>query len=463
MRKILPVLLALAAAAPLAAARLRLPAFSRQVLPNGLTLEVMQRKGVPLVEIDVAVKGGIESDPAEQPGLAEVTGELLRKGTAIRSSDQFSNDLDALGGRYRIRAGAQSTLLQSEFLTKDFRAGLALIADAVLHPTFPEPEVEKLLAQQIDMIRATKDNPAEAMEPYAHAFFFGVGHPYGRPMTEASILHMNRDSIAQYHKRMYSGRNLVIAVVGDIDPRRAIAEVERAFNSAPAGEAYKWMKPVRLERPAQARLLLVDNPEATQAYFYIVQPGIDAKSPDRVPASLVNTLFGGRFTSVLNEELRVKSGLTYGARNFMDEDRLQGMNAISTFTKTDSTGEAVALSLQALKDLNEHGVNADQLASAKAYEQGVIPREQLETPEKLATLLLRLEVLGFGPDEVNTLFQRMDAVTVAEANIVARKYFETSGLTFIFIGDAKKIRAQVAQFAPEIKQVEISTPGFGGM
>ena len=87
----------------------------------------------------------------------------------------------------------------------------------------------------------------------------------------------------------------------------------------------------------------------------------------------------------------------------------------------------------------------------------------LETSEELARLLLRLEMLGFGPDEVNTLFQRMNAVTIGEANRVARKYFETNGLTFIFIGDAKKIRAQVAQFAPSIKQIEISAPGFGGM
>jgi len=463
MRNVLPVLLALALTAPLDAAALRLPPFSRQVLPNGLTLEVMQRKGVPLVEIDVAVKGGIESDPADQPGLAEVTGELLRKGTASRSSDQFSRDLDALGGRYRIRADAQSTLLQSEFLSKDFSAGLALISDAVLHPTFPESEVKKLLAQRIDKIKATKDNPAEAIEPYAEAFFFGARHPYGRVMSEVSLAHISRDSIAQYHQRIYSGRNLVIAVVGNIDAQRARAAIERAFDSTPGGEAYQWMKPVRLERPAQARLLLVDKPAATQTYFYIAQPGIDAKSPDRVPVSLVNTIFGGRFTSMLNEELRVKSGLTYGVHNIMDEDRLQGMNSISTFTKTDSTGQAVALSLQVLEGLNQHGLKADQLASAKAYEQGVIPRTMLETSEELARLLLRLEMLDFGPDEVNTLFQRMNAVTIGEANRVARKYFETNGLTFIFIGDAKKIRAQVAQFAPSIKQIEISAPGFGGM
>jgi predicted Zn-dependent peptidase len=87
----------------------------------------------------------------------------------------------------------------------------------------------------------------------------------------------------------------------------------------------------------------------------------------------------------------------------------------------------------------------------------------LETPDALARLLLRLEMLGLGPDEVNTLFQRMDAVSIEQANAVARKHFETAGLTFIFIGDAKKIRAQLARFAPSMKQVEISAPGFGGM
>lgn len=463
MRAVLQWLLIVALAMPLAAAELRLPAFSRQVLPNGLTLEVMPRKGVPLVEIDVAVKGGIESDPVDQPGLAEVTGELLRKGTTTRSSDQFSKDLDALGGTYRVRADAQSTLLQSEFLAKDFTAGLSLVADAVLHPTFPESEVKKLLAQQADKIKAIKDNPAEAIEPYADVFFFGSTHPYGRVISKTSIAHMSRDSIAQYHRRIYSGRNLVVAVVGDIDAQQAKVKVERAFDSAPAGEAYQWKKPVRLERPAQAQFLLVDKPASTQTYFLIAQPGIDAKSPDRVGLSLVNTLFGGRFTSMLNEELRVKSGLTYGARNIVDEDRLQGMNAISTFTKTDSTRDAIELSLQVLQELNRQGLTEDQLASAKAYEYGVIPREMLETPDQLARLLLRLEVLGLGPDEVNTLFQRMDAVSLKGANAVARKYFQTSGLTFILIGDAKKIRAQVAKFAPEIKQVEISAPGFGGM
>jgi predicted Zn-dependent peptidase len=463
MNWVLPALATIALTMPLTAAELRLPPFSRQVLPNGLTLEVMQRKGIPLVEIDVAVKGGMESDPTDQPGLAEVTGELLRKGTQTRTSDQFSKDLDELGGTYRVRADTQSTLLQSEFLAKDFGAGLALIADAVLHPTFPESEVTKLLAEQIDKVKATKDNPGESIEPYAHAFFFGAGHPYGRLINEISLAKMNRESIAQYHKRMYSGRNLVIAIVGDIDAQQARADVETVFDSAPAGESYQWRAPIRLERPAQARLLLVDKPGATQTYFYIAQPGIDAKNPDRVALSLVNTLFGGRFTSMLNEELRVKSGLTYGARNIVDEDRLQGMNAISTFTKTDSTGQAVALSLQVLKGLNRQGLKADQLASAKAYEQGIIPRTMLETPDALARLLLRLEMLGLGPDEVNTLFQRMDAVSIEQANAVARKHFETAGLTFIFIGDAKKIRAQLARFAPSMKQVEISAPGFGGM
>src|SRR5579885_363630 len=140
-------------------APVKLPPFSREVLPNGAVVDVMVRKGVPLVDIDVAVNGGEEADPAGQAGLAEVTGALIRRGTATRSADEFSTALDALGGTFRVQTDPQSTLVESEFLAKDISSGLALVADAVLHPTFPAAEVAKTLAQRRDMIKSAKSFP----------------------------------------------------------------------------------------------------------------------------------------------------------------------------------------------------------------------------------------------------------------------------------------------------------------
>jgi zinc protease len=441
-------------------AQLKLPPYSRRTLPNGVTVYVMPRKGVPLVDIDLAIKGGNESEPKDQAGLAGVTGDLLRKGDSHLSASEFSEALDALGGTFRVRADEQSTVIESEFLAKDMTSGLRLLSDAVIRPKFPGAEVKKLLAQRVDDIRSLKDNPEQAVASYAHAFFFGPGHPYGRIEDEASIGRITGQSVADYHQRMYTGNNLVIAVAGDVDADRAAAQVAAAFDSAPAGKAYVWTKPIALTRPPRSRLLLVDKPGATQTYFYIAQPGIDAKSPDRGALRLVNTVFGDRFTSMLNEELRVKSGLSYGARNIVEKDRLPGMNAISSFTKTDSTGQALDVSLATLNELNGSGLTAGQLALARAYVEGNIPRELIETTDQLARLLLRLDVEGLGPDEIDDMFQRLSAVTADQANHAIKRYFQASGLTFILLGDAAKIKPVVKKYAPAIEEISIAKPGF---
>lgn len=463
MTRVLRFLSVLFFAAVSAWPQIKLPPYSRQVLPNGVTLFVVKRAGVPLVNIDIAVKGGKESEPPTLPGIASVTGDLLRKGTMSYSADQFSSALDALGGSYRVRGDEQMTLLESEFLAKDFSRGLSLVADTVLHATFPNDQVVELLGQRRDDIKALKDNPSEAISPYAHAFFFGAAHPYGRIIDEESVSRITRSDIEQYYRRLYNANNFIVAVAGDVDPAAASREVERAFAQARSGEAYRWKRPIDLPRPTEDRLLLIDKPGATQTYFYIVQPGIAAGNPDRVAIRVVNTLFGGRFTSMLNEELRVKSGLSYGARNSVETDRLEGMNAIETFTKTDSTGRALEIAISTLKTLRSQGITADQLASAKAYLKGTLPRQTLETGDQLARQLIRLEVLGYNRDEIDNLFERIDAVTVAQANAVAKKYFLTSGLTFVLIGDAAKIRTQLTKFSPHLQEASIAKPGFGSV
>ena len=148
---------------------------------------------------------------------------------------------------------------------------------------------------------------------------------------------------------------------------------------------------------------------------------------------------------MLNEELRVKTGLTYGARNVIDTNRLEGMNAIATFTKTESTVRALDLSVATLNELRTETITAAQLASAKAYLKGTLPRQLIETGDQLARQLIRLDVLGLGREEIDALFERIDAVTTQQANTVAQKYFGTAGLTFVLVGDASKIKDKLTQ------------------
>jgi zinc protease len=442
------------------AADIRLPAFTHQVLPNGVTVDLMPKPGVPLVGFRILINGGAEAEPANLAGLSSITAQLLRKGTSKRTADQFSDELDFLGGTFQTPEATQSpaSVIAAEFLKKDFDRGLDLVSDAVLHPTFPEAEVAKLLSQRIDAAKSAKDNPQSAIGLYFASFFFGPNHPYGRVADEASLSRMHRDDIVAFHKSNYCGKNLIVIVTGDFDSTAAAAKIREAFGSVPAGGSFAPTKSP--STPVGARMLLVDKPDATQTYFYIAQPGIDRTSPDRVKLMLVNLVFGGRFTSLLNEALRVKSGLTYGASSIVQQPRVPGATIIASFTKTETTEKAIDMALDVLKQLADKGLTADQLSSSKAYMKGTFPPQRLETTDQLATVLGDLDIYHLGKGDIDDLFSRIDAVTLEDANAIARKYYQSNNLTFVLIGNAAKIRDSVKKYAPNMTEISISKPGF---
>jgi zinc protease len=443
--------------------QVKLPPYTRQVLPNGVVVDLMPRPGVPLVEFRVLVKGGVEAEPANLAGLASVTAQLLRKGTSKRTADQFSEELDFLGGTFQAGDGFQgqyssATTISGEFLKKDFDRGLDLLSDAVLRPTFPEAEVRKVVSQRVDAAKAVKDNPQAAIAGYFAAFFFGFGHPYGHPGDELTLTRIGRHDIADFHTSIYCGRNTIVIVTGDFNPAVAGPKIAQAFGVAPAGKAYEWPQAAQVN--AGSRLLLVDKPDATQTYFYIGQSGIDRKNPDRVKLLLINTLFGGRFTSMLNDELRVNTGLTYGASCRLLQTRLPGPIVITTYTKTDTTAKAIDLALEILERLGERGITADQLASAKAYLKGTYPPQRLETIDQLGAILAELELYGLGRGEVDDFFSAIDATTLDQANAAAKKYYKSANLTFVLLGNASKIREAAAKYAPKVTEVPIAKTGF---
>lgn len=449
--------------------QVKLPPYTKETLPNGVAIAMMPRSGVPLVHFRLLIKGGVESDPPGMAGLSNVTATLLRRGTAKRSAEQFSEELDFLGGSLNAGGGGgrgggggqleSATAISSEFLSKDFDQGLDLLADAVLHPAFTDSEVRKELARRVDGAKAVKDNPQASISSYFRATFFGSAHPYGNPPDELTYSRIGRKDIEAYHTKFYCGKNMLIVVTGDFDPAAAKAKLGQVFGAAPAGTAYTFLAAPALVR--RGGMLLIDKPDATQTYFQIAQPGIDNKNPDRTTLEIINTLFGGRFTSMLNDELRVNSGLTYGASSQLELNRLPGAIVISTYTKTDTTTQAIDLALDVLKRLNEKGITAEQLASAKAYVKGLYPTRSLETMDQLAALIGEIELYGLGRDEVDGYFGRIDAITLDQANAAIRKYYQTGNLTFIVLGSADKIREQMKKYDPHAMEVAAKAPGWG--
>ena len=443
----------------LRAQAIHLPPHEKVVLKNGLTLLLMEKHGVPLVNLTAIVKSGAAADPPGQEGLASATADLLRRGTAKRTAQQFASELDYMGGVLGTAAGFDSTNVSAEFLAKNFAHGLELFADALLHPVFPQTEVDKLLAQTLDGVKGAKDNPQSVIGFYFQGYLYG-NHPYGRSEigNEISLKHIHRDAIVKFYEANFAPGNTILAVAGEFQSAEMRKQLEEAFARWPAKPVPRV--PIPAVPPVKGKkLLLVDQPDATQTYFSFGNIGISETDPDRVAVDVVNTVFGERFTSMLNEALRVESGLTYGASSSFDQRKGAGPFVISSFTKTDTTMKAMDLALQVLGNLHKDGLSPEQLASAKNYIKGQFP-PSLETSAQLAALIAYYESAGLGDDEVNQLEARVDGVTAEVARRVIEKHFPLDSLVFVLIGKASAIGAAVEKYAEKRDTRAIEEPGF---
>jgi zinc protease len=438
---------------------LRLPPHEKIVLKNGLTLLVMEKRGVPIVSLSAIVKTGAAADPMGEEGLAAVTAGLLRKGSKNRSAQQFAADLDYIGGTFEADSGADFTGIAEEFLTKDATKGLELFADALMRPVFPQDEVEKFLAQALDGVKAEKDDPRQVMLPYFNGYLYGT-HPYGRPAggDEVSLKKIKRAAVADFYESYYAPGNTIVAVAGDFDAAEMKKRLEEVLGNWPAHVVKTVMIPAAPTVKAK-RLLVVDKPDSTQTYFAIGNTGVAENDPDRVAIRVVNTIFGGSFTSELNEALRVESGYSYGAESFFDERKVAGPFAMFSFTKNETTTPAIDLTLQVLEKLHKDGVTNKQLASAKSFLKGQYPPE-METSKQLAQIIAAHEFYGLGDDEVNEFEARVDGVTPEMAKQVIAKHFPAENLVFVLIGKGSSIGPAVQKYAPKQDSRKISEPGF---
>ena len=451
--------LVLPVAAQTGGGELKLPSYKKVKLQNGLTLLLMEQHEVPLISFNALIRGGGVADPAGKNGVASVTAGLLRKGTKTRTADQLSAELDFIGGQLNTGAGTDSSNVSAEFVTKDLAKGLDLFADVLLSPVFPPDEVTKLLKQRLDGIKSAKDQVQAVIAQYYNAYLFGK-HPYGRPAggDESSLAAISRDDIVKFYEANYVPGNTILAVVGDFQT----AEMERVLTDKFFAWPAKPPAPARMPDPAPAvgkHLLLVDKPDATQTVFYIGNVGIARTNPDRLGIIVVNTLFGGRFTSWLSTELRIKNGLTYGAGSFFDERVGRGPFAISSFTPNATTERCIDLALEQLNKLHAQGITEEELKSAKAYIKGQFP-PSIETSDRLAREIAELEFYGLDEREINTFSAKIEAMTLADTKRIIQQYFPLDNLVFVLIGKASEIEPAAKKYAPKLDSKSISQPGF---
>ena len=445
------------AAAPVG---VRLPDFEQVVLGNGAQVALMVKRDTPMVAMNVIVRGGSLADAPGREGTVSLLAELMQKGAGQRDAVQFAEAIEGAGGELAIGADTEGLVAGASFLGRDVALMIELLSDALLRPRLDAAEFDKVRALAIQSIAAAKDSdPRALVGAYGDAWLFRA-HPYGRAVggDEESLGKVTLDDLKSAYRAQVRGDRLIITVAGDFEPADVRRRLEQAFGSWPraAGPA-----PVAsaAAREQGRRVLLVDKPGATQTYFWLGNVGASRTDPERTAQAVVNTVFGGRFTSMLNTELRIKSGLTYGARSAFDRLAQPGAFSITSFTATESTVPALDLALATLDRLHRDGLDDAALASARTYMLGQFP-PTLETNGALAGRLADLLLYGLGRDDVDGYAQRIAAVDgAAVRRSIDATFPSSSDLAIVLIGDAASIRNDVRKYGP-VTEMSITDPRF---
>lgn len=434
------------------------PAHERVVLPNGITLLIVPSRDVPLISFHAVLRGGPLSDA--KPGVASLVAGLLEKGAGARDAFAFADAVEGAGGNFTVNTGAESLSVSGQFLARDQRLMLDLLADALLRPRFEPAEFEKLRARRIELIKATKDSdPAELIGTYGRARLFD-GHPYSKPVngSEQSLAEIAHQDALDYYRAHFGADRLILVFAGDVD----LAALKRDVTQGFGGWAKAAAPLASVSEPARGRgrrVLLVDSRESTQTYFWIANVGVNKRYPDHAALDLVNTLYGGRFTSILNTELRIKSGLSYSARAGFTRSTAAGEFAIRSFTDTENTAKALDLSLETLTRLKRDGVTADMLDSARSYVLGQYPLN-FETAADWAAALVELEFYGLGAEYIDDYAAALRDVTLPVARTVIDSAFPSADdVAIVLIGDAEQIR-DVARRYGEVTEMPLTRPAF---
>lgn len=438
----------------------KLPKATERVLKNGVKLLLVEKREVPLVSFSGWLRGGALGDPEGKEGLSALTGALLQKGAGKRDARQFAEAVDGVGGVLSVTPMREALRVDGQFMSRDTELMVELLADMLMRPRFEQAELDKLRERMASEIAAAKDGDLRGVVgTYFQAFHF-QGHPYGRPVggTEATLPTLTREDVQRYAKAHLGGDRLVLAVVGDFDAKKLAAKLEAALGGwARAGASAPVAPPTRSMKGR--RVLLVDKPDATQTYFWIGNTGISRGDTGRVDVMLANTFLGGRFTSLLNTELRIKSGLSYGAQSVLLRETQPGAVALASYTKTESTGRAIDLTLEVLSRYRKGGMDAEGLASTQAYMLGQFP-PTLETGGQLAAKLAELSFYGLDASDVDGF-----AEAVAKASresvqaAIQRALPAEDDLTIVLIGQASAIRDVAKRYGP-VTEMKLTEPRF---
>jgi zinc protease len=428
------------------AGSIRLPPLHEEVLPNGATVVVAPRPGVPLVAVRLLVRAGAALDPRGAHGLANLVAQVSRRGTARRTGRQIDDRVESLGCELGVGADEDATYLgvsaPAEFLSEL----LDVVVDVATGPTFPVREWERVRRREIAGLAHALDEPGTVADRAMIQAVYGA-HPYGHPTDgrARNIQRLRRADALAFHRRWFTPAVTTLIVVGAVEPGEGLALARRKLGRWRArGEAPPELPAVA---PVARRVVVVDKADATQTQVRVATPALARATPEYFPALVSNAVFGGGFTSRLMEAVRVNRGLSYGVRSRFAMSRAGGIFFVGSFTKVESTAELLQVVLDEAERFCDEGPGEEELRRAQNYLCGLFPLS-LETHDQVAEKLADVKLFGVPLEDVTAYRERVRGVTTAACREVAGRHFPHDGGVVIAVGPAKAIAPALERFGP---------------
>jgi zinc protease len=407
---------------------------ARRVLPNGLTVLVLERRHLPIVTVTLLVPAGVAAEPESDPGAAHFISQLLPLGTTRRGAMELAEDIDGLGATLSSSCDFDYAMVDLSGRARDARTLIATLAEVALTPAFDDAEIERRRSQILGYLESRRDDHSAYVRERFFEAIYGP-HPYRRVKegTPESVARIGREAIATLHRDRYVPAGSILAIVGDVDTEKALAWAEEDFArwSSVAPPAV----PVSPMPEATERTVVTIQQDVTQATIRMGNIGLPRSHPDANIAVVLNYILGGAgFGSRLMKNLREERGLTYGVHSNFWARREPGYFFASMQTKVESMNEAIREMLHEIDRFRESGATDEELSWAKKYFTGSLPLT-LETNDQIASKLIEQVFYGLPEEFWLRDLAEIQAVTREQVLEVARRHIHPDRFAIVVLAD----------------------------
>ncbi len=400
--------------------------------PGGITAWLVEDHSNPILSLDMALVGGAVLDPEGQEGLAYLVSGLIDEGAGELDSQAFQARLQNLSIRLSFDAGLETFRGSLRTLTENRQTAFDLLRLALGEPRFDEEPVGRIRSQIQVQLAQDSENPNVIARRALREMMF-PGHPYSRPVhgTPESIQAIGVDDMRRFVSERFARDALIVSVVGDITAEELRPLLDHAFLGLPAeGAPYDLPE---VEPQAKGEVLVIER-DLPQSVMTFAHKGLMRDDPDFYAAHVANRILGGGgFSSRLYAEVREKRGLAYSVYSYLSSLEHAALVRGGVATANARAGESLEVIREEWARMGAEGPTAEEVDDAKTYMTGSYPL-RFSSTSGIAGTLLGIQLDDLGIDYVNIRNDLIDAVTVEDAQRVARELFRAEDLTVVIVG-----------------------------